>query len=70
MSSALIASLSLVAMLLLIWCGMHVAVVLALVSFVGVWLIKGDVEVAANLLAQARRTPWPATSSVSCRCSC
>ena len=52
MSSALIASLSLGAMLLLIWCGMHVAVVLALVSFVGVWLIKGNVEVAANLLAQ------------------
>ncbi len=52
MSSALIASLSLLAMLVLIWCGMHVAVVLALVSFVGVWLIKGNVEVAANLLAQ------------------
>ncbi len=52
MSSALIASLSLLAMLALIWCGMHVAVVLALVSFVGVWLIKGNVEVAANLLAQ------------------
>ena len=52
MSAALIASLSLVAMLLLIWCGMHVAVVLATVSFIGVWLIKGNVEVAANLLAQ------------------
>lgn len=51
MSSALIASLSLVAMLGLIWVGMHVAVVLGLVSFVGVWLIKGDVSVAANLLA-------------------
>jgi C4-dicarboxylate transporter, DctM subunit len=51
MSSALIASLSLVAMLGLIWAGMHVAVVLGLVSFVGVWLIKGDVSVAANLLA-------------------
>lgn len=51
MSSALIASLSLVAMLGLIWAGMHVAVVLGLVSFVGVWLIRGDVTVAANLLA-------------------
>jgi len=50
-SSALIASLSLVAMLGLIWAGMHVAVVLGLVSFVGVWLIRGDVTVAANLLA-------------------
>ncbi len=51
MSPALIACLSLVAMLVLIWAGMHVAVVLGLVSFVGVWLIKGDVSVAANLLA-------------------
>ena len=51
MSPALIACLSLVAMLGLIWAGMHVAVVLGLVSFVGVWLIKSDVTVAANLLA-------------------
>ena len=29
------------------------AVVLAVVSFAGVWLIRGDWEVAANLLAQA-----------------
>lgn len=53
MTPALIASLSLVLMLLLIWGGMHVAVVLGLVSFVGVWLIKADVSVAANLLAGA-----------------
>jgi len=51
MTPALIACLSLVAMLGLIWAGMHVAVVLGLVSFVGVWLIKSDVTVAANLLA-------------------
>lgn len=53
MSSALIASLSLVLMLVLIWGGMHVAVVLGLVSFIGVWLIKSDVSIAANLLAAA-----------------
>jgi tripartite ATP-independent transporter DctM subunit len=52
MSSALIASLSLLAMLVLIGCGMHVAVVLAVVSFFGVWLIKGNADVAMNLLAQ------------------
>ncbi|MCL4744096.1 MAG: TRAP transporter large permease subunit [Burkholderiaceae bacterium] len=40
-------------MLVLIWGGMHVAVVLGLVSFVGVALIKADVGIAANLLAQA-----------------
>lgn len=53
MSAVAVASLSLLAMLGLIWAGMHVAVVLGLVSFVGVWLIRGDVGVAANLLAQA-----------------
>ena len=44
---------SLVLMLALIYCGMHIAVVLGVLSFVGVWLIKSDVEIAANLLAQA-----------------
>jgi len=53
MSPALIACASLVLMLALIWAGMHVAVVLAVVSFIGVWLIKGDPGIAANLLAQA-----------------
>ena len=53
MSAIAVASLSLLAMLGLIWAGMHVAVALGLVSFVGVWLIRGDVGVAANLLAQA-----------------
>ena len=42
MSPALIACASLVLMLALIWAGMHVAVVLAVVSFIGVWLIRGD----------------------------
>lgn len=49
----MVASSSLVLMLLLIWGGLHVAVVLGLVSFVGVWLIRDDVSVAANLLATA-----------------
>ena len=53
MSNAVIASGSLVLMLLMIWGGLHVAVVLGLVSFVGVWLIKSDVSIAANLLAAA-----------------
>ena len=44
---------SLALMLVLIYCGMHVAVVLGVLSFVGVWLIKSDVPIAANLLAQA-----------------
>jgi C4-dicarboxylate transporter, DctM subunit len=53
MSPLAIALGSLALMLVLIYAGVHVAVVLGLLSFVGVWLIRGDVEVAANLLAQA-----------------
>lgn len=53
MSAIAVASLSLLLMLVLIWAGMHVAVVLGAVSFIGVWLIRGDPFIAANLLAQA-----------------
>jgi len=53
MSSVSIALMSLVAMLVLIYAGMHVAITLGLLSFVGVWLIRGDIGIAANLLAQA-----------------
>jgi C4-dicarboxylate transporter, DctM subunit len=53
MSSVTIALGSLVLMLVLIYSGMHVAITLGLLSFIGVWLIRGDVSIAANLLAQA-----------------
>jgi tripartite ATP-independent transporter DctM subunit len=42
--------ISIVAMLLLIYIGMHVPVVLALISFVGVWVIKGNIKIAVALL--------------------
>tara|TARA_E500000331_G_C17261123_1_gene715300 strand:- start:289 stop:1629 length:1341 start_codon:yes stop_codon:yes gene_type:complete len=45
-----IALLSVVAMLVFIYLGMHIAVTLALVSFVGAWIIKGSTVVAVNLL--------------------
>src|SRR5512138_2417211 len=41
------------AMLLLIYAGMYVAVALCVLSFVGVWLIRGDAGIAVNLLALA-----------------
>ena len=53
MSATSVAIASLILMLILIWGGVHVAVVLGLVSFLGVWIIRGDVGVSANLLAQA-----------------
>ncbi len=40
-------------MLALIYAGMHVAVALTLLSFIGVWMIKGDPAIASSLLAQA-----------------
>ncbi len=43
--------LSLALMLGLIWLGFHVAVVLTGLSFLGVWLIRDNVEIAGRLLA-------------------
>ncbi len=40
-------------MLVLIYAGMYVAVALATLSFIGVWLIRGDAVIASNLLALA-----------------
>lgn len=40
-------------MLILIYAGMYVAIALATLSFVGVWLIRGDIVIASNLLALA-----------------
>lgn len=42
---------SIVAMLVLIYIGMYVPVVLALISFVGVWVVKGNINIAVNLLS-------------------
>lgn len=53
MSSVTIALGSLVLMLVFIYAGLHVSITLGLISFVGVWLIRDDAGVAANLLAQA-----------------
>lgn len=53
MSPVFIALASLLLMLLLIYAGLHVAITLGVLSFIGVWLIRDDASVAANLLAQA-----------------
>jgi tripartite ATP-independent transporter DctM subunit len=50
MDPVTIGALSLVLMLGLIWLGIHIAVVLMLLSFVGVWMIRGDFFVAERLL--------------------
>ncbi len=45
--------LSIFGILFLIYSGMHVAVALTLLSFLGVWLIKGNWAIASKLLALA-----------------
>jgi C4-dicarboxylate transporter DctM subunit len=53
MSSFEIGIISILTILVLIYAGMYVPVVLGLVSFVGVWAIKGKLMIAINLLTLA-----------------
>jgi C4-dicarboxylate transporter, DctM subunit len=52
-SSLAIGAWSLLAMVLLVCSGLHVAVALVLLSLTGIWLIKDSAEVALSLLGQA-----------------
>ncbi len=45
-----IALVSVLTMLLLIYLGMHIAITLALLSFLGTWIIKGNATIAFGLL--------------------
>ncbi|APH71646.1 TRAP transporter large permease [Aquibium oceanicum] len=56
MDPSTIGLVSLVLMVLLIQLGIHIAVVLLLLSFVATWLIRGNVDIAGNLLAKAAET--------------
>lgn len=53
MSGVEIALLSIAIMLVLIYSGVHVAIALILLSFGGVWLIRGNFEIASNMLVLA-----------------
>ncbi len=53
MSGVSIAFLSIAAMLVLIYSGMHVAIALILLSFVGVWMLRGNFDIASNMLVLA-----------------
>jgi C4-dicarboxylate transporter DctM subunit len=44
------AAVSIVAMIVLIYLGMHIAIALSLVSFIGVWIIRGNVDIAMTHL--------------------
>ncbi len=51
MSDLQIGLFSIIGILFLIYSGMHVAIALSLLSFLGVWLIRGSWGIAAKLLA-------------------
>jgi C4-dicarboxylate transporter, DctM subunit len=53
MSGVGIAFLSITLMLALIYSGMHVAIALILLSFGGVWLLRGNFDIASNMLVLA-----------------
>lgn len=53
MSGVEIAFLSIVAMLILIYSGLHVAIALIVLSFLGVWLLRGNFDIASNMLVLA-----------------
>ena len=53
MSGVGIAFLSIAVMLVLIYSGMHVAIALILLSFGGVWLLRGNFDIASNMLVLA-----------------
>ena len=52
-SSVQVGLASVVAIVALIYSGTHIAIALGLVSFAGVWLLKGNLDVAFNLLSLA-----------------
>jgi len=53
MSGVGIAFMSIAVMLVLIYSGMHVAIALILLSFCGVWILRGNFDIASNMLVLA-----------------
>ena len=53
MSGFAVGLLSVALILVLIYGGLYIPVALGLVSFIGVWIIRGNVDVPINLLALA-----------------
>jgi len=53
MSGIEIAFASIAAMLVLIYAGLHVSIALILLSFVGVWMLRGNFDIASNMLVLA-----------------
>ncbi|WP_298493290.1 TRAP transporter large permease [uncultured Maritimibacter sp.] len=56
MDPSIIGLISLALMIALIQLGIHIAVVLLVLSFVATWMIRGNIDVAGSLLAKAVET--------------
>lgn len=50
-TGVIVALISIISMVVLIYVGMHVGVVLVILSFVSVWVMRGNFDMASNLLA-------------------
>ncbi|WBU59924.1 TRAP transporter large permease [Paracoccus albus] len=55
MSGVEIGLASLIGILVLIYSGLHVAITLAFVSFIGIWILRGDATQAARVMSLATR---------------
>jgi len=53
MDPVVVGIISVILIVILIYCGSYVAIALSIVSFVGVWLLRGDVTVAMRMMTLA-----------------
>jgi C4-dicarboxylate transporter DctM subunit len=53
MDPVIVGLISVVLIVLLIYCGSYVAITLSIVSFLGVWLLRGDVTIAMRMMTLA-----------------
>jgi C4-dicarboxylate transporter DctM subunit len=53
MDPVLVGLMSVVLIVILIYCGSYVAITLSIVSFIGVWLLRGDVTIAMRMMTLA-----------------
>jgi hypothetical protein len=53
MDPVVVGVLSVFLIVVLIWCGSYVAITLSIVSFVGVWLLRGDMTIAMRMMTLA-----------------
>jgi hypothetical protein len=53
MDPVLVGTISVALIVILIYCGSYVAITLSIVSFIGVWLLRGDMTIAMRMMTLA-----------------